>query len=157
MKKISKLIAVFLVCALPIIGPADDANALFRTSKVYNAVDVAFESNNNTSMQSLERVITAAFKEELWTVENSTPGHLEAWILVTGRHYAQVDVIYDLNKYSIMYKDSKVLMYNGKKIHNNYNKWVKKVEQHIDYGVAQLYNGEQIAFLKKYKKKKKKR
>jgi hypothetical protein len=150
-----KLIAFFMVCAFAIIGPADDANALFRTAKVYNAVDVAFESNANTIMQSLERVITAAFEEELWTVEHIAPGHLEAWILVTGRHLAKVDVTYDLNKYSIMYKDSETLMYDGKKIHKNYNRWVQKVEHHVDYGIEQIYSGEQIAFLKKYKKKKK--
>ena len=47
------------------------------------------------------------------------------------QHFASVDIHYDSNSYSIRYKDSKVLMYDGTNIHRNYNKWVQLLDQQI--------------------------
>jgi hypothetical protein len=48
---------------------------------------------------------------------------------------AVVDVNYSTRSYSITYKDSTELQYDGKSIHQNYNGWV----QNLDKGIrAQL-------------------
>src|SRR5437899_159328 len=60
--------------------------------------------------------------------------------LITGRlalrgHLAVVDITYDAKQYSIVYKDSNNLNYDGNNIHRNYNGWI----QNLDKGIrAQL-------------------
>ena len=46
-------------------------------------------------------------------------------------HRAVVTVIYDTKSYSIKYKDSSNLNYDGKSIHKNYNGWVENLDKAI--------------------------
>ncbi|MEI8617992.1 hypothetical protein P4S63_15015 [Pseudoalteromonas sp. B193] len=47
-------------------------------------------------------------------------------------HQLTVDIAYDKTAYSINYKDSINLNYNGKKIHRQYVNWVSNLIRHID-------------------------
>jgi hypothetical protein len=44
---------------------------------------------------------------------------------------AKIDIMYDKTKYSIHYKDSKNLNYDGTNIHTNYNGWIQRLDQTI--------------------------
>ncbi len=53
---------------------------------------------------------------------------------------ARTQLIYDIIDkpitYSMTYRDSLVLKYNGTKIHRNYNKWIKLIERIADQRFA---------------------
>jgi len=44
---------------------------------------------------------------------------------------AQVDIKYSTIAYSITYKDSSNLKYDGTKIHSNYNGWIQNLDKAI--------------------------
>ena len=47
------------------------------------------------------------------------------------QHTAVVDIRYSPESYSISYRDSAVLLYDGQVIHRNYNKWVQLLSERI--------------------------
>jgi hypothetical protein len=63
-------------------------------------------------------------------MQQTNPGNV-AGTLVVRDHKAVVDVNYDLKSYSIKYKDSTNLSYNGTSIHSNYNGWIQNLDKAI--------------------------
>lgn len=53
-------------------------------------------------------------------------------------HMAQVDIRYTTTSYSITYRDSKDLNYDGSNIHRNYNNWIRNLDQAIKQQLASL-------------------
>ena len=53
--------------------------------------------------------------------------------MVRSKHFAMVEIPYTVDKYSIIYRDSRELDYNAKwqRIHRNYNKWVINLSDSI--------------------------
>jgi len=51
--------------------------------------------------------------------------------LISGGMSATMEVRYDTRKYSITYKDSRGLDYNGSQIHRIYNSWVQNFDNRI--------------------------
>ena len=47
-------------------------------------------------------------------------------------------VVYDTKSYSIKYKDSSNLNYDGKSIHKNYNGWVENLDKAIRSNLVAL-------------------
>ena len=65
-----------------------------------------------------------------WVMTPVSPG------LISGRlslrdHVAVVDVRYTTKTYSITYKDSTNLNYQGGQIHKNYNGWIENLDRDI--------------------------
>ena len=56
--------------------------------------------------------------------------HIEA-VLHVRTHKLIVDITYSDKDYTIKYKDSTNLKYNGKKIHSAYQKWVLNLDKYI--------------------------
>ena len=54
------------------------------------------------------------------------------------KHNIVVDVLYDLKKFSIRYKDSRQMGYSGSSIHHTYNDMVTTLEDHIKTNVSKL-------------------
>ena len=71
-----------------------------------------------------------------WMMKEVEPGHIVATLALRS-HIAKVDIKYDKKSYSITYKDSENLNYNGKSIHSNYNGWIQNLNRSIQ---AQLSN-----------------
>lgn len=74
-----------------------------------------------------------------WLLSNEKPGSFTAtktW--GGGKHSAVVDVIYNLKDFTIRYKDSKQLGYNGSTIHKTYNTMVTRLEENIKLNVSKL-------------------
>ena len=54
------------------------------------------------------------------------------------KHTAVVDIRYTPERYSISYRDSEVLLYDGSMIHRNYNKWVQPLSERINLEINKL-------------------
>jgi len=66
-----------------------------------------------------------------WIVERKRPGRMVASLKLRS-HWAVVDITYDASQYSIHYKESEQLEYNGEKIHRNYNNWILNLQRKIN-------------------------
>ena len=120
----------FITIAILIFLTGSIASPAFgRTQPVYDIIDkpIVTGSGNMLSMDQVEGVLRGSAETKGWTVQKIEEGHLLAQIDVR-QHYAAVDMNFDTTTYSITYHDSKVLKYDGTKIHRNYNKWIKLIE-----------------------------
>ena len=53
-------------------------------------------------------------------------------------HMVQVDVPYDRRTYSILYRDSANMNYDGGNIHSNYTGWVQRLNAAINSRLSML-------------------
>jgi hypothetical protein len=113
-----------------ILQPTEAAAA--RTRAIYNVLvaPAVTGSGEPISLEQLEVVLRSAAISKGWEVKKIGEKHLEAWIYVR-QHMAKVDIYYTEETYSITYKDSEVLMYDGRKIHRNYNNWIMLMNEQI--------------------------
>ena len=96
---------------------------------IENLIDVRVPTNADGSSPSLEDVrnaIVSGCKKKRWIPVLDENNNITCSILVRSRHFAEVEIPYTADTYSILYKSSRELDYNEKKqrIHRNYNKWV---------------------------------
>ena len=80
--------------------------------------------------KQVQQSIQTAGQLRGWTMTSVKPGLMQGSIDSHG-HYASITIPYDDNFYSINYKDSYGLKYNGTTIHRNYNKWIATLNQEI--------------------------
>ena len=100
-----------------------------RTADLYN-VRGAPGTSKAVSMADVEVAIRRAGHGLGWQIVPQGPGKAEG-ILVLREHRAVVDITYDTKSYSILYKDSSNLNYDGKTIHSNYNGWIQNLDKAI--------------------------
>ncbi|MGH8751790.1 MAG: hypothetical protein ACREUV_08805 [Burkholderiales bacterium] len=115
-------VAVLLVaaCATPVLTIS---NAPVQTG-----------SGQKTSLDQVGKAITAAGATLGWKMQTVRPGNIVGTLALRS-HIAVVDVTYNTQSYSINYKDSTNLKYDGTNIHPNYNGRI----QNLDRGIrAQL-------------------
>lgn len=101
-----------------------------RSAPVYNVIAAPVTTIQPASMQTVEAAILKAGNGLGWAMVPKGPGKVEG-ILVLRTHKAVVDIDYDTKSYSIKYKDSVNLEYDGKTIHKNYNGWVENLDRAI--------------------------
>jgi hypothetical protein len=82
------------------------------------------------SQAKVQEVITSSARALKWKAKTVRPGLVVAKINVRG-HVAEVSIPYSNKNYSIFYKSSKNLDYNGHDIHRNYNRWVANLNKKI--------------------------
>ena len=104
-----------------------------RTAPIYNVTNqsIGAAGGKAKSLQEVKTAIVDAGRARGWTVKDIAPGHLEAELRVRD-HAAVVDIKYSTTSYSITYKDSKDLHYDGTKIHPNYNGWIQNLQRDIE-------------------------
>lgn len=112
-------------------------DAYSRTQPVYNVVDKAIHTGSGRALtlEEVGNVLAGAARYKRWSVAKVEEGYLKAEIHVR-KHFAAIDIRYTPESYSITYRDSEVLRYDGTKIHRNYNKWIKLIEQEADLSFA---------------------
>ena len=108
---------------------------------IQNLIDIPVPEKIDGSSPSTEDVrsaIVAGCKERTWVPIPDEDNNISCSILVRSRHFAEVEIPYTGDTYSIIYKDSRELDYNGKKqrIHRNYNKWVLNLSDSIQRRLA---------------------
>ncbi|MBK8187974.1 MAG: hypothetical protein IPK77_12430 [Cellvibrio sp.] len=114
---------------------------------IVDLIDVPVPVNLDGSQPKIEEVkiaIISAARKRGWIPTMKGDGKILATLLVRSKHYAEVEISYNANTYSIVYKSSRELDYNEKKrkIHRSYNKWVSMLSTSIqrEFGVrAQGY------------------
>ena len=110
-------LAVFLVAAC-------------ATKPLVNVENSALSAPGNVTMKQVEKAIYRGAADRGWTVTRLAPGQLEAKIHVRS-HMAMVSITHDIETFSITYKKSENLDYDGVRIHNNYNRWILNLRKAI--------------------------
>ncbi len=113
--------------------------AACRTSPVYNVDQSTVVSATSKAVDSAEvkKAIIVAGAGLGWQIRPVSDGHLLGTLFLRD-HMAQVDIHYTPSSYSIRYKDSKNLKYDGTNIHSNYNGWVQRLQQTINAQLAAM-------------------
>ena len=108
-----------------------------------NLIDVPVPTSLDGTYPSLDevkRAIISGCKIKGWSPELIDQNKFKASIWVRDKHFAEIEIRFTDEKYSIIYLSSKNLDYNAKKqkIHRNYNKWVILLSQAIqsEFGVT---------------------
>ncbi len=101
------------------------------TKAIYNVSNAPVAPTKaNPTVDEVRQSIIRAGAALGWQMKEVNPGHVLGTLHLR-THMAAVDVTYDTKAYSIMYKDSKDLNYDGTTIHNNYNGWIQNLEKGI--------------------------
>lgn len=83
------------------------------------------------TLNEVKAAILEAGRARRWTMTEIEPGHLEATVRPGGR-VAVVDIRYSTTSYSISYKRTEGVEYDGTKIYSRYNTWIENLQQEID-------------------------
>ena len=128
--KLRALIALVGMLALVLVG--------CRSNPVYNVSDAPVTtSTRNYSMSDVRGAILQAGASLGWQMKIVRPGLIVGTLYVRD-HMAKVEIPYDRNTYSILYRDSSNLDYDGVNIHGNYNSWVQNLSAAINSRLSQL-------------------
>lgn len=130
MKTIIKVLAITLAIALV---------AGCRTAPVYNIeqAPVVASTDGQLSADQVKKAIVRAGGGLGWVMKDAGSNRLEG-TLRARRHMAKIDVEYSPKSYSIQYKDSEQLNYDGSQIHPNYNGWIQRLQQRIQAEISML-------------------
>ncbi|MGD8784985.1 MAG: hypothetical protein PVF28_05395 [Thioalkalispiraceae bacterium] len=102
----------------------------------YNNSPIVAKSGNK-NLKDVKRAIVLAGSRLGWQMQSIQPGIIQATLFSQG-HMAKVEISYSTESYSINYKDSSNLKYNGQTIHGTYNKWVEKLHGAIRTNLARI-------------------
>lgn len=135
-KSINRASALAIGAVLALALHSGAAHA--RAEALYDAPRVVFSSAYvPTPAQVRERVILAG-QSLGWVVTREGPGTLELQYDKQGKHMAAIAVNYDHTGYKIDYVNSYNLNYaeagEGRRIHPNYNRWIRNLMQRISGG-----------------------
>ncbi|MEM0923293.1 MAG: hypothetical protein AAGF44_00680 [Pseudomonadota bacterium] len=105
-----------------------------RTAPLRNVQEQPFAaSSTGAPLAEVEKAIIRAGANRGWIFAREAPGHLIGNVTVRGKHFAEVDLFYTREQFSILHRTSRNLNYDAGKnvIHPNYNSWVSLLEQDI--------------------------
>jgi hypothetical protein len=126
-----KLVSIILISAATVFIAGCPHQAL-----VYNVENTTvIAGEENYTLEDVEKAIIRAGAALGWDMEPVGPGRIEGTLFLRS-HMAKVDIPYTKESYSILYKDSSNLRYDGEKIHSNYNGWI----QNLDRGIKAQMN-----------------
>jgi hypothetical protein len=98
---------------------------------IYNVTESpVVASKANPSADDVGRAIQRAGATLGWQMSATKPGNILGTLNLR-KHVAVVDINYNAKSYSINYKDSTELAYDGQNIHPNYNGWVQNLDKAI--------------------------
>lgn len=124
------LVPFVAVLALALVG--------CRSNPVYNVSGAPVTtSTRNYSMSDVRGAILQAGASLGWQMKVVRPGLIVGTLYVRD-HMARVEIPYDRRTYSILYRDSSNLDYDGANIHNNYNSWVRNLSNAINERLSLL-------------------
>ncbi len=101
-----------------------------RSNPVLNIENAPIEISAKHSANDIKKSIIRAGVGLGWNMKVQKAGHIVATLYLR-KHIAVVDVTYTKNSYSLTYKDSTELNYDGTNIHKNYNSWIINLNRQI--------------------------
>lgn len=129
--KYFKLRLFLLLLAMPIVA------AGCRTAPIYNVYEVPVITTHTVKLDEIKKAIIRAGASLGWEMKPVSPGHVIGTLHLRS-HTAVVDVTYNPQTYSIVYKDSVNLKYSGGQIHRNYNGWIQNLDRNIKAQLGML-------------------
>ncbi len=118
-------IALFSASAIFLIACGNTAPLMnFENSPIVTV------SGKQAKMESVKKAIILGGTSKGWQMQPVADGHIVGTIFHSG-HMAKVDVKYTTDTYSVTYKDSSNLNYDGANIHKRYNHWVRLLNDAI--------------------------
>jgi len=126
-KKISTLVLTVLL--VTIIG--------CRSTPVRDVHDAQVDASGKYTSKDVKSGIIRAGKSLGWGMKPVKPGLIIGTLFVRN-HMAKVEIKYSKKNFSILYKDSAGLKYDGTNIHKSYNGWVTNLERRIQSQLSDL-------------------
>ncbi len=110
-----------------------------RMAPLVNVTDSAVTtgSEKSASLKELGEAVIRAGGALGWRMQRVKPGHIVGTLFLRS-HMAAVDITFNEDIYSIIYKNSSNLKYDGAEIHRDYNSWVKKLDDSINSQFSML-------------------
>jgi hypothetical protein len=109
-----------------------------RSNPVYNVTGMPVTTTTRGyKLGDVRGAILQAGAAQGWQMKAVRPGLIVGTLYVRD-HMAQVEIPYDRNTYSILYRDSNNLKYDGVNIHSNYNGWVQRLNAAINARLSLL-------------------
>ena len=109
-----------------------------RSNPVHNVEGTPIStSTSGYSLREVRDAIQQAGVSLGWQMQDIKPG-LIVGTLYLRDHMAQVEIPYSRSSYSILYKDSQNLNYDGANIHSNYNGWIQRLNGAINAQLSRL-------------------
>jgi hypothetical protein len=105
---------------------------------VLNVSQAPVTSNkSNIGIDDVRQAIVRAGSGLGWQMDADRPGHITGRLMLR-THIAVVDIDYTPKNYSIKYRDSTNLDYDGSGIHRNYNGWIQNLDKGIQIQLQNL-------------------
>lgn len=123
MNKILRISVITLTAALVFLAGC-------RASPIYNVENAPIEITNKHTSKDIQKAIIRAGTGLGWQMKAKKPGHIVGTLYIR-QFIAVVDINYTAKSYSITYKSSSGLNYDGTNIHKNYNGWVQNLDRRI--------------------------
>lgn len=103
-----------------------------RTEPIYNVANASIPTvQEQLSNQKVRAAIVTALVENGWSIREDNPGAIGASLSFRA-HRATISINYSSSSYSIDYRGSDNLLYDGTNIHRNYNRLIKELENAIN-------------------------
>lgn len=129
MKNVLKLLALASILTFLLTG--------CKSAPVYNVDSAAIAISAKHSSKDIKKAIIRAGATLGWEMKSVGKGHMIGTLHLR-KHVAVVDITYNKNNYSIRYKNSTNLNYDGTNIHSNYNGWIKNLNKNIQIQINTL-------------------
>lgn len=105
--------------------------------KNINAEPVVTPAGRAVSLDEVGKAILRAGGTLGWEMKQVEPGYILGTLKLRS-HVAIVDIRHTTKNYSITYKDSTNLDYDGTNIHRNYNGWIANLDRAIKTQLVNL-------------------
>lgn len=128
----------FRLAMILILGLTTVAMLGCRTAPVYDVADAPVVANKSGyTLDDVRNAIMRAGSMLGWQMNEVDPNTIEGTLHLRS-HMAQVEIPFSEETYSILYKDSSNLNYDGKIIHRNYNGWIQNLDRAIKVQLSTL-------------------
>jgi hypothetical protein len=103
-----------------------------RVEPVLNIHQMAYERGTipHGKMKQATIAIIEAGSDLGWEMKSIEPGHIVGTLNIRA-HIAMVDIFYNTKNFTIKYKRSYNLRYDGTNIHKGYNSWITNLRNKI--------------------------
>ena len=101
-----------------------------RSAPIYNAKDVSISPRLSASEEEIAEAIWSAGRRLGWSIKQVGEWKIKA-VKHIRSHSLTVSIHYSKTAFDILYVDSENLNFDGQNIHENYNVWVRRLEERI--------------------------